>query len=484
MSRGRGIEPGDEDLLTDVGAFIVEHRMTAPGEGVVVAVSGGPDSVVLLDLLLRLRERLQIFLHVAHLNHGLRGEQSERDAEFVFELAGRLNLPCHDGVADLKAASFKACSPEEAARTARHGFLRGVRAQTGCARIALGHTRSDQAETVLLRLLRGAGRRGLSAMRPVRDGVWIRPLLNISRKEVENYARLRRLDTRRDATNADRRFFRNWIRHDLLPRIEAGGSPSVERVLARTAEIFRHEDQLLDELAEEAFATALKYSSKQKIILDMGTIFGYHISLRRRLFQKAFRALGLRADAISFQVVQQLSEMQSQPSGSLQITPEIKASRHANWLILSRPTVQFEVRISVPGETEILALGATLATRLLPVETVRDRVERPDPLSAFFDASKRPQGLQLRNRKPGDRLRPYGMAGTRKLSDLLIDAGVPEPLRDEIPLLVGGNTIFWAIGIRRAQPLPVTKQTKKVLEVVFKGGWLQAAGPSPKVGTV
>ncbi len=480
MSREHQTDLDRRDLLVEVGEFVNGHQMISPGEGVLVAVSGGPDSVALLDLLCRLKDRFEHTLHIAHLNHGLRGEQSEKDAEFVSELARRLSLPCHSGLADLNDGSLKGRSPEEAARMARHRFLRTVREKTGCARIALGHTRSDQAETVLFRLLRGAGRRGLGAMRPVRDGIWIRPLLQTSRDEVENYVAFRGIQARQDATNFDRRFIRNWIRHDLIPRLEAHGSPAIEKVLSRTADIFRHEDELLDGLSEEAFRNALEHSGKQKIILDITTIFGYHISIQRRLLQKAFRGLGLPAEDISFKTIQRLFELQSLPSGSLQVTPEIKASRNADWLILSSPTVPFEVQISVPGETEIPSLGATLETRVLPLDAVRDQLDNPGPLRAFFDASTVPEGLLLRNRKSGDRFHPYGMSGTRKLSDLLIDAKIPEPLRDEIPLLVSGNTIFWVVGVRRAQPFPITNQTRKVLEVGFKGGWLQATDLFPK----
>ncbi len=464
------------DLLPGVRAYIARQGMLAMAEGVVVGVSGGPDSVALLDLLFRLRGELGITLHVAHLNHRLRGADAEADAAFVAGLSAALELPYHGGEADVAALARRGKHAlEEAARIARHRFLETVRRKTGAARIALGHTRSDQAETLLLRLLRGAGRRGLGAIRPVRDRVWIRPLLRVSRCEIEAYISFRQLDARQDRTNTDPRFLRNRIRQDLLPRLAAEYTPGIEAVLARTAEILRDEDDLLDQQAETAFQKAVQYRGKRKIILDVRAVFRYHISLQRRILQKALFCFHAGADAVGFQTIQRILKLLSSGSGAVQISPEISARKSGHRLILSRATPPFQIRLRTPGHTEISLLDAAVETRIRPVEEVRDRLQDLGPYRACFDLAKLKGDLVLRNRRPGDRFQPYGMSGARKVSDLLIDGKIPEPLRDEIPLLLSNCTILWVIGLRTAQPAAVTEQTRDVLDIVFTGGWICSA---------
>ena len=477
----RSTEPDSDprDLLPRVRAYIAEQHMLVPAESVVVGVSGGPDSVALLDLLFRLRGELQIALCVAHLHHGLRGADAEGDAAFVADLAAARGLPCHGGTADVEALARRGkYAPEEAGRIARHSFLEDTRRKTGSARIALGHTRSDQAETLLLRLLRGAGRRGLGAIRPVRDQIWIRPLLQVSRSEIQAYISFRRLETRQDRTNTHPRFLRNRIRHDLLPRLAAEYTPGIEQVLARTSEILQCEDDLLNQQAEAALQKVVQYRGKQKIILDVRSVFGYHVSLQRRIVQKVLFCYGAGADAFGFQTVQSILKLLSHRSGTVQISPEVSAHKSGHRLIFCRATPPFHVRVRVPGHTELPLLDATVETRVRPVEEVRDRLRDLGPCRACFDTKALQGELVLRNRCPGDRFWPYGMSGTRKVSDVLIDGKVPEPLRDEVPLLLSNSTILWVVGLRTAQSAAVTGQTVEVLEIVFRGGWLCTAESS------
>ena len=401
------------DLLDRVQFDMAHHHMYISGDRVVVAVSGGPDSVALLDLLFRLKSMLGINLHVAHLNHRLRGAQSDSDADFVGTLASNLNLPYHTQAVDLCP---KGQSLEEAARNARHAFLNETRSRTGATRIALGHTRSDQAETLLLRLLRGAGTRGLAAIRPVRDGIWIRPLLAISRPEIEAYIAWRGLPVRHDASNTDTRFLRNRIRHDLLPRLAADYTPAIETLLARSAEILRQDDELLEEQAEAALQKALRHRGKQKIILDENVVFRYHISLRRRLLRKALFGLQVPPEKLGFQTLHRLHDLFSQPFvKQAEILPGLTAQRTASWLILSHPTPAFQIEVRVPGCTEIPCIGGTLEARVRPVHEVRNDLAHLGPCRACFDLDALPEPLTIRNRKSGDRIHPFGLSGTPHL---------------------------------------------------------------------
>ena len=455
------------DLLAAVQSYIDRHDMIDRDDGIVIGVSGGPDSVSLLDIMARLVESLDISLCVAHLNHQLRGRASDMDERFVRDLAASMGLPFYSERATLPGTG----SPESDSREARLAFLERVMRTAGASRIALGHTRSDQAETVLMRLIRGAGPTGLGAIRPIRDGIWIRPLLTVSRQQIEAYVDHRNLHVRRDVTNADIRFLRNRIRHRLLPELASEYNPAIEAALARSAEIIQGEDQLLDEQAESAYRMALRYEGKRKIILDEKAVFGYHIALQRRIFKTAFFQLQGRARALDERSISRMESLRLTPAGVVQMSSDISVHRSSPWLILSRPTPFFESEVAVPGITEIAEIGAVLETRIRPAGRVRRNELSSDPYRACFDYDALPGGLILRNRRRADRFRPFGLDGTQKISDLFINLKIPRPLRDEIPLLLGGQAILWVVGLRTAQSTAVTHRAKTVLDVTFKGGW-------------
>jgi len=467
-----------EDLLPDVQAYISEQAIFAPGDRVVVGVSGGPDSVCLLDLLFRLRNTWRLALHVAHLNHRLRGDDSETDEAFVASLAAGLNLPYHRGETDVAAlARSEKTSIEAAARIARQIFFETLRDKTGADRIALGHTRSDQAETLLLRLLRGAGTTGLGAIRPVRDGVWVRPLLAVSRPRIETYLDYRRLDARQDRTNRDIRFTRNRIRLELLPHLAEAYNPRIEEALARTSDVLRQEDDLLDRQADEALRNAVKYQGERKIILDAQTVFGYHIALQRRVFQKVCYRLRAGSNAVRFFSIQNALNRLARRSGTVQLCPQISACGWGALLIFSRPLAPFQIELRVPGHTAIPELNAAVDVRIRPVEKIRPGLRRLGAFRACLDTDCLVGKLLLRNRRAGDRFQPYGMSGTQKVSDLLIDRRIPASLRDEVPLLTNRNVILWTVGLRTAAHAAVTHRTQQVLDIAFRGGWMGSAMP-------
>ncbi len=467
MKPGSGASSPTSDLFPAVKSYIDRHGMIRPGDGIVIGVSGGPDSVSLLDLLSRLRISLDLRLFVAHLNHQLRGLASDEDQQFVSDLAASMDLPCFSERATLPGGG----SPEEAARDARLAFFERVLRNTGASRVALGHSRSDQAETVLMRLIRGAGTTGLGGIRPVRDGIWIRPLLGISRQQIQEYVTHRNLHVRHDDSNRDTRFLRNRIRHRLLPEIASDYNPSIEAVLARSAEIIQGEDQLLGQQAESAYRKALRYEGKRKIILDENAVFGYHIALQRRLFRTAFFQLRGGARDLDEKGVGRMEGLRLAPAGSVQVSADISVHLSSPWLILSRPTPAFETDVAVPGVTEIPEIGASVETKLRPAGDVQKDELSSDPFRACFDLDAIGGCLTLRNRLRADRFAPLGMSGTQKVSDLLINLKIPRPLRDEVPLLLGGQAILWVVGLRTARFAAVTHRTSTVLEVTFRGGW-------------
>jgi tRNA(Ile)-lysidine synthase len=460
------------DVLSEVHSYISRRGLIEPGQQVVIGVSGGPDSVALLDLLCRLSVDLEFQIHVAHMNHRLRGEASDGDEAFVSRLADTLDLPYHSKAMDIDR---RGKSIEEAARDARLEFLKHVLDQTGSHRIALGHSRSDQAETFLLRLFRGAGARGLGAIRPIRDGLWIRPLLDLPRERILAYNRFRKLEFRTDDSNTDRRFSRNRIRHDLLPLLAADFNPSIEEVLARSADILQQEDELMADLTETALEDTLRYRGQRKIILDVTTLFRYHISLRRRILRKVLLWLQFGATEITFKTLHRVLDLLNNSSGTVQISADFCVQKLAGMLVLSRVTPPSETQLVVPGITQIPWLDAAVEVSVRPVSEVVDDLNRLPAFRACFDLSDIDGSLAIRNPRQGDRMKPFGMPGTQKISHFLINSKTPRTLRDQIPLLVDKSSILWAVGLRRARPYPVTSGTREVLDVVFTGGWLTSA---------
>lgn len=455
-----------DDILERVRQFIQTHAVLIPGTCAVVAVSGGPDSVALLDLLHRLGN---LNLHIAHLNHRLR-PAADADAAFVQTLGRRYNLPVHTGEEEVHLrAKREKRSLEDAARQARREFLASVQTRVGASCIALGHTRSDQAETVLLRLLRGAGLSGLGAMRPVVPNGWVRPLLDISRGEIEAYVGLRHLETRTDETNADTHFTRNRIRHDLLPRLRTDYNPQIETVLARTADLLQTDENLLEILAGDAYSLVVCYAAKRKIILDVKRFFGYHISLQRRLIRMALFQLIDLADTAGYAPVERVLQAMCQKAGNTHIFGDLMAHKTGDLCILSRPATPYCIPVCTEGQTPIPNGHARLVCRVHKTGITAAPSENN---KVFFDLDLLSCPLHLRPPRPGDRIQPFGMSGRRKISDLLIDAKMPRPLRDEVPLLIGSdNRVLWVVGLRRSGIAPVTSSTCRMLEMVYEGGW-------------
>jgi tRNA(Ile)-lysidine synthase len=466
------MHPSDCDLLPQVQAYIEKHGLFCPGSCLVLGISGGPDSVALLDLMHRLSIPWNLTLHLAHLNHQLR-PSAQADAQLVQMLSTQYHVPIHLGLSDvaMKAKTEKR-SIEDAARQARREFFATIKNQVGASAIVLGHTRSDQAETVLFRLMRGSGGTGLGGIRPKTPQGWVRPLLFVSRSQIEAYVHMRQLAVCHDESNLDNRYTRNRIRHDLLPHIKRNYSPQIETILSRTADLLQTDHDFLEEQAQNAFFDVVQYRAKRKIILDVKRFFGYHVALRRRLIRMALFELYDHPDAAAYEPVSRILQAVEQNDSRTHIIDDLSAHRIGDFCFLTRPTPPFCIPVCHSGTTGVPDLNAHMSARITSVELAATPQSLTDNCTAIFDLDHLPDRLYLRPPSPGDRMCPFGLQGRRKISTLLIDKKIPHPLRDELPLLVGSdNTVLWAIGLRRASIAPVTQSTRRVLELVFQGGW-------------
>lgn len=456
-------------LLDRVRLTIHKYRMFRPGNKVVVAVSGGPDSVALLHLLWRLQDELNLTLHVAHMNHRLRGEESQADAAFVRSLAQSLNLPVTVESHDVMAAWVQeGGSLEEVARRIRYEFLEGVAERVGGDKIATGHHADDQAETVLLWLIRGAGPTGLAGIPPVRPLKVVRPLIEVQREEIEVYLKQHGLAFRQDTSNRETIYLRNKVRWQLIPLLKEEFNPNIISVLRRLATILRDEDDYLQGEVSVYFPQVIKKITKSKIILDVSSFLEYHLAIRRRMIRRALLLLRGNLRHIEFDHIESLLQLAAEgPTGKvIHLPDELSTERAGEVLIIKHgSTKTFWREVKVPGQTEIPEIEAELRTEILTRENLPSDLRITPREVAYLDAETLGGPLYVRNRLPGDRFQPLGGPGTKKLKDYFIDQKIPRLERDEIPILTTDEEVVWVGGWRLSEKFKVTDKTKTVLRV-------------------
>lgn len=450
--------------------------MLRPGGSVLVAVSGGADSVALLHILHDLRQSLHIRLSVAHLNHSLRGRESDADAEFVLGLAEELGLRCAVEKVDIRArAEEDKLSLEETGREARRGFLRRVAKTECCGSIATGHHADDQAETVLIRLIRGAGVRGLAAMSPVSPEGIVRPLFECRREELRRHLRENGISYREDSSNLDRSHLRNRVRHDLIPVLEKEFNPSIVRLLCRTSQNMAEVENLLSSLADDALQQTLNGSNENTMSLDSEGLRTYDEVTWRYVFQGVYKTLTGDLQALSHTHLQALVDLVGRrPTGTaIHLPGGIRAEKRYGAVSIYRHTpcqepARVEKEVILPGVTAFPDLGGVLETEILDRVDLPSDLRTTDPTVEFFDVKGISPPLVVRARRRGDRIRPFGFRGTKKLKDLLIDLKVPHENRDRLPLLTDRLGLLWVAGIRRSDRARITSKTREVLSAKWR----------------
>ncbi len=474
-----------ESVVRSIGA----HQMVAPADTIVVAVSGGPDSLCLLHVLCALREELDISLHVAHLDHGLRGRESAADAAFVGELARAWQLPVTVEAADVAAyRRAHKLSLEEAARQVRYAFLADVARRVSANAVAVGHTADDQVETILMHWLRGAGLTGLRGMLPVQrlpgtaehESIrLIRPLLEITRGETEDYCRAHGLAPRRDRSNEDDRLRRNRVRRQVLPLLEQF-NPNLRSLLLRTARIVADDEACMDQQTATAWR-AVAQVEEGSVSFHLDQWQGIPAALQRRLLRRAWAHLSGALSDLSWVHVEQARDIIARrrvgtgahlPGGvSLLVGyTAFTVGRQGSGPVAhpDLPLLTTEsLPIACPGVTLLPGGRWRVEAEVLPVERAGQMLGRPSHLEEIFDAGAIGRELLLRRRRPGDRMQPLGMAGTKKLQDIMVDARIPRAWRGAVPVLATPDRIVWVVGTRPAEWSKVTPGTTSITRVRF-----------------
>jgi tRNA(Ile)-lysidine synthase len=431
---------------------IREHSLFEPEDTIIVAISGGADSTALLDLLVRL-PGYNLRLVAAHLNHCLRGVDSDTDEAFCSKLAAHYAIPFESRRVDVRRlAESGALNLEDAGRRARIAFLDELREKYGATAVAVAHHADDQAETLLMRLLRGSGMTGLSGMAYRNSRGYIRPLLEISRSEIEQYLRGCSLDWREDASNSDKTYLRNRIRHDLLPILETY-NPAIRSSLAKTASILRDDETLLDEMTKKEFSGSCRVE-EGKIDCNAGQLRTLIIALRRRILRHAFKQLTGTLEGMSQSHIDSICEMidADRSNSRLNLPHRVTAVREYDRLLFAQEgeAVQAslpELLITEPGEYLFLTGGSLKIEISKPPSDFNTLSAN----TAFFDLDKVPFPWLLRTFRPGDRIIPFGMSGRKKVKDFFIDEKIPLSQRKRVPLLFCENHLIWLVGLRSSE---------------------------------
>ncbi|MBI5453585.1 MAG: tRNA lysidine(34) synthetase TilS [Deltaproteobacteria bacterium] len=449
--------------------------MLRKGDSVLAAVSGGADSIVMFRLLSSVKGELDLKLSVCHLNHNMRGAESRRDLEFVKKTARAGGLEFFGKTLRKGSLAIKGRSLQEAAREERYAFFEEAAKKAGAKKIALGHTLDDQAETVLLRLLKGASLSGLSGIPPIR-GHFIRPLIDVNREEIERYARDEGLEFVTDSTNKTPKYLRNSVRLSLIPFLENNYNRSIKETLARTASVLAVDNAYIGKASDEALKEVVVERGRSAITLDRLKTLSLHRAVSARVFLKALDRFdpASASDLSSAHVdaFHGIAEGRS-PSASINLSGGVILRREYDRLTISKKVSikrkPFEKRLKVPGRTVVPGMGAFEAEVL---------ARKPKTLltgeeTVFLDLDEAGDVLVLRPFNDGDRMVPFGMEGHKKVKEIFIDAKVPREVRRTLPLLLKGEDIVWVPGVKRSGLLKVTPHTSRVLKVTWKGGWPQ-----------
>ncbi len=469
----------ENEFIEKLRETIRRFDLLKKGDRVLVALSGGPDSVALLYGLFAIQPEFGLKLYVAHLNHKLRGDESDQDERFAKELAVRLKLKCFSKRIDVKReAKRKKVSIEQGAREIRYRYLQKLADQIKADKIAVGHQADDQAETFLMRLLRGAGGAGLSGI-PAKRGKIIRPLIQIRREEIEKFLKANKISYRLDSSNYLTDYFRNKVRLTLLPKIKEEFNPKIVASLNRTADIISIQQEYIEKICEQILQD-IYTKRKSEIIIALKEFVHYDVSLQREMIRLCVRELKGELSQLGFESVDRALNLihQKRSGKKVNLATKIWLEVNGEELVLYKEekrkhdyhlAFSGEVNLSAGQLTQMRSIGKDwgikITGELLSGKSIPKEIFTQNQNIAFLDWEKLKSPFRLRSRRRGDKFKPLGMKGTKSLADFLIDAKVPHHRRNEVAILTSKGKIAWVVGYRINDEFKVTDKTKKVLKM-------------------
>jgi len=446
---------------------IRDFNLIQKGDRVLLSLSGGPDSTALFHIFAELRNRLKFQLTACYLNHNLRPEYIDAEIAFCAELCSEKRVELIVVTNDVrKTARLDKLSLEEAGRNFRRESLEYLAGQHQIDKIATGHHQDDIIETIIFRLFRGTGPGGLNPIRPV-SGKYIRPMFNIPKDEILEYLNEKKLKYMFDHTNQESDFSRNFIRNELIPVIEREFGNKYRRSLLVFAEIMHEQDRFLNEAARKVLKKTYSVTPGGKIVVDLDRFLSYDLPLRRIMSRMLLERSAEIEGIGNFDTIARIGEVAEGVLKASDLGYGIRAHRANREMVLSRGAMEIRERtLSIPGKVVIPELHSTLDIKMKN-KTLRIILERHKAPGLLVSADTLIPPVVLRGIQKGDRFRPYGMKGQKKVGDFLTDRKIPGYLRDEIPVIADSKGIVCLAGIEIDNRFKVTEKTRKVLEIAY-----------------
>jgi tRNA(Ile)-lysidine synthase len=459
-------------IVDKVNQTIKKHHMLSPGDHVIAAVSGGADSVALLSILCSLRDQWRLTITVAHLNHLLRGEAAQQEARFVGDMAERLGLPCIAEEHDVRAYQQRAgLSLQEAARAVRYKFFHDLCQRTGARKVALGHTANDQAETLLMWLIRGTSAAGLAGIPPVRDDIFVRPLISTTRAEIEYYLGEQHIAYVPDNSAFEQHYLRNKIRHQLMPLLQQEYNPNMVYSLSRLGELLQQDNEMLEALVQKAVADIVPAEQGKELVIQIKSVRKYPEALQGRIIKAIIARIKNSSQGIYFRHIAAVRQLigNTGPSKKIQLPAGWSVVRECGALIFTQE--KFQKRSfcytfdCLPECIRIQEARKSMVFTVEELHSPADALLQTEKNIDYLDYDSLKFPLTVRNYQPGDRFYPLGLGGSKKLKDFFIDNKIPLRERYNIPLLLFQDQIVWVAGMRIDDRFRITFNTRKVLKI-------------------
>ena len=457
-------------IINSVRQTIKRENLIEKNDKILIALSGGPDSICLLDIMIKLKDEYNLTLYAAHLNHRIRGIDAQEDSLFCQKICKKNNVTFFVKNIDIpELAVQQSRGVEEVARDVRYDMFFDIKNKLGINKIAVAHNLDDQAETMLMKMFRGSGIQGLRGIDYKRKDGIIRPLLDIYKSQINEYCDVNNLNPRIDKTNFESDYSRNKVRLDLIPYIENNYCENIKQILSRTANVIRDDYNYIEKVSKEHYELLVKNKSDDEIILDLPLLKNTDTAIQKRVIRLAILdIIGNLNNIENVHIVDSLSLLEKSDGKIINLPKNLKAYiKNEDYIITTKnqenEEITYECKIEINGKTVVNEIGLTVTTSVLPA---KDSLALPvSKYIKVFDYDKIVGSLYVRSRKIGDKLSPIGLTGTKKIKDILINKKIPADTKYMFPIISDDEQILWLLGYRISENYKIDDNTQRVIRI-------------------
>ena len=457
-------------IINSVRQTIKRENLIEKNDKILIALSGGPDSICLLDIMIKLKDEYNLTLYAAHLNHRIRGIDAQEDSLFCQKICKKNNVTFFVKNIDIpELAVQQSRGVEEVARDVRYDMFFDIKNKLGINKIAVAHNLDDQAETMLMKMFRGSGIQGLRGIDYKRKDGIIRPLLDIYKSQINEYCDVNNLNPRIDKTNFESDYSRNKVRLDLIPYIENNYCENIKQILSRTANVIRDDYNYIEKVSKEHYELLVKNKSADEIILDLPLLKNTDTAIQKRVIRLAILdIMGNLYNIENVHIVDSLSLLEKSDGKIINLPKNLKAYiKNEDYIITTKnqenEEITYECKIEINGKTVVNEIGLTVTTSVLPA---KDSLALPvSKYIKVFDYDKIVGSLYVRSRKIGDKLSPIGLTGTKKIKDILINKKIPADTKYMFPIISDDEQILWLLGYRISENYKIDDNTQRVIRI-------------------